>query len=1705
MTATQLSLDLFTTTVLSDGLTLDQHATSLSQNSSGAEPVSVPALPDTLTRAVQPHRAARNSAAAANFRLAGDRPLARSWRGRAEDNIAAIRLMKQIAGEGRGATQEEQATLIRFIGFGATELATTCFRRPGENSFKSGWEELGAELQSIVTEAEYAGLARTTQYAHYTPETVVRAVWAGLERLGFAGGRILEPGIGTGLFVALMPETMQDGAAVTGIEFDAISAGISRLLYPAATIRHEDFTRARLSGQYDLAIGNPPYSDRIVRADPAYRTLGMRLHDFFIAKAIDSLRPGGLAAFVTSTGTMDKLDAGARAYIARSADLLGAVRIPEGSFRATAGTDVVVDLLFFRKREEDAPADGATWETTVPIPDWPADAEPVAINRYWIEHSEMVLGAHALRRGFHGPGQAYTCQPPPGADLSDVLATAIQHLPVGVYAPRTATHDLGTDGRPAEFVAPSPVGTAAEKAVLKEGSFYASDGGAIMQIVDGRPDTVPVRTAGARSGLLPKQARILRALIPIRDAVRQVLRTQAEDEPWQDAQRRLRIAYTSFVRSFGPLNATKVIELRNPRTGEVTESHRRPNLQPFLDDPDCWLVSSIEDYDLETGRGRMGPIFSERVIAPPAAPVVVTAADALAVCLNETGRVDPAVMADMLDRTEEDVLAELGDAVFRNPETGAWETADAYLSGPVRTRLAVAEASAALDPGYARNVSALRAVQPEDLKPSEITARLGAPWIPAEAIESFAAEILTAATHVRHHAEVAAWSVDTLPFRGTAAGTAEWGTSRRNAGELLEDALNARTPQIYDTIREDGTDKRVLNTEATEAAKEKLAKIRLAFERWVWTDPDRTDRLARIYNDRFNNLVTRHFDGRHLTLAGASPLIGLYDHQRRAIWRIITAGRTYIAHHVGSGKTFSIVAAIMEQKRLGLIAKPMLVVPGHCLAQVSREFLQLYPTANILVADETNFSSGKRHRFLARAATANWDAIIITHAAFKLIPVPAAFERGLIAEQIGEYEALLANLEDGDAPISRKRIERLKEGLEEKLESLRSRKDDMVTIDEIGIDQIIVDEAQEFRKLSFPTNQTTLKGIDPDGSQRAWDLWVKSRLTERRRPGRGLILSSGTPITNTLGEMYTVQRYMDPEGLQEWQVHQFDAWALNFGATVTELELQPSGLYKPVTRFAEFVNVPEMVAMFRGFADVVQREDLRSLLRLPAIKGGHRQIVTAPASPAFKAYQRRLNLRIKAIEERKRKPKPGDDILLSVITDGRHAAIDLRLVDAGATDDPENKLNALIDNVSRIWRETASCRYTRQDGTPYEKPGAGQMIFSDLGTMSAEATRGFSAYRWIRERLVRLGVPRSEIAIMQDFSRSAAKQRAINEFNGGHYRILIGSSDTMGTGVNGQRRLKALHHLDVPWIPSKIEQREGRIERQGNENDEIEIYAYATLGSMDATMWQNNERKARFIAAALRGDRSVRRLEDLEAGQANQFGLAKALASGDPRLMQKAGLESEIARLERLRAAHFDDQHAIRRSIAQARAAMAGAAERIAHAEADIATRTPREPFAMEVAGRSFENAMRAGSALLIELRKLVTRRHCGNAPIAQYRGFRILFVGGRNFSGKFGYDVMIRRRHSRQRLEINLATRPDEAVAQLNDVLDQFEAEIAKLRRTVADQKERLRQFEARPLGPFAMEAELAAKQAELDAIDADLAGGSQSPGSTPLLDEAA
>jgi N12 class adenine-specific DNA methylase/predicted RNA methylase len=1643
-----------------------------------------------------------------NFRLLGDRRLAPTWRQRAADNLAAIRLLKQIESEDRSATAAEQARLIRFVGFGATDLSKLL----GNGGLPPGFEPIAKALGGLVTPQERASLARATQYAHYTPENIVRAMWKGLRQLGFTGGAVLEAGAGTGLFNALMPEGIAMRSSFLGVERDPITARIAKLLYPESDIWEADFIKAILPPDFDLAIGNPPFANTVIKSADEVGRLGVTLHNYFIARSIERLRAGGLGAFVVSRYFMDAGDITAREYIASQADLLAAVRLPEAAMRADAGTDVVVDLTFFRKREAGEAGNGVEWVRSGNHGVTDHEGKLHGLNDYWASHPGMVLGQHAITSSQFGP--AYTCKSG-GGPLDILLSGAIGNLPSKVYAPARAPQASRREKPKGPVV---QVGTAADGARIKEGSYFVRDG-VLYQInagqaerikikfgVGGGIDDMPItavqsrrlrdrqsarvvaRAAGASQGIFPKHAAIIRMLIEVRDAVRDVLRAQEADQAWDEAQHRLNAAYDAFVAKYGAINTTVISERQDPNTGEIREYYRYPNLAPFRDDPDSALVASIEHYDAQSNSSSKGPIFTQRVISPPPSVTVTGASDALAVVLNERGRVDMARIAEFLEKTEAEVAVALGDTVFLDPESGDWEMADAYLSGLVRGKLAAARKAAVANPRFDRNVAALELVQPIDLLPSEISARLGASWLPTDVVAQFSAEVIGIKAGIFHTPEVGSWSVTMSAFIGKAAATADWGTPRRHAGQLLLDALTSTIPQIWDVIEDAyGKETRVLNVKETQAAKDKLEAMKEAFVNWVWKDPERSDRLAEIYNRVYNNLVPRQFNGDHLLLPGASDAVTLRPHQKRAAWRMVAAGSTYLAQCVGSGKTMTLAAGIMEQRRLGLISKPVVVVPGHTLQQWSREFLMLYPTANILVADEENFSKEKRARFVARAATGNWDAVIITHSAFKFISVPRKFEIGMIEDQLQAYGELLDHVSSDDR-TSIKRIEQLKEKLQLRLDGLRARKDDMLTIAEMGVDQICVDEAQQFRKLSFATNMSNLKGVDADGSQRAWDLYVKSKFLSQKKPGRSINLASGTPITNTMGEMFSLMRFMKEDALKSRDIHHFDAWSSTFCDTKTELELQASGHYKAVTRLSQFTNIPELIAMFRDVADVVLSGDLGEYVQLPEIRGdGKREILTYRGSPMFREYQKLLAARIEAIEQRGGKPEKGDDIILTVIGDGRHAAIDMRMVNpskdltikgvdaddldldllgAARDNDPGNKLNGLIDNVVRIWRETSENRYRNPaTGDFYPIPGAAQMIFSDLGTLAVADTRGFSAYGWMIRRLVAAGIPREQIAIMQEFKKASAKQRLFNAVNSGLVRVLIGSSETMGTGVNAQQRLVHLHHLDAPWLPSLIEQREGRIRRQGNQNREIGISAYCTLGSMDATMWQLLERKMRFIDAVMSGDRSIRTLEDLDESQADQFAMAKALASGDGRLMQKAGLETEIARLQRQRDAHFDALSSVRREIRYAGERIERSKQRLSHIEADLLVRAIPAPeaFSMVVEGQDFTDRKEAGKALMQALSNAELEMREGEWVVAEYAGFSLRADGWKHGKDRYGLTVSVRRSGAYNRVYEQDLRSGDFVISRVESALNRIDQEraemlgdIAKAEATISDYKKR-------------------------------------------------
>jgi len=1314
---------------------------------------------------------------------------------KARDNIKAIKVLKAIQKENRPATAEEQALLVKYVGWGASELANSIFpqkkwsheTRSYEENFKKGWASMGAELQKLLSKEEYAAAKRSTLNAHYTSENVIKGMYKALERFGYRGnGRALEPGSGIGNFLGLIPDSLS-GTRFTTVEMDPVSAGIAKALYPTHDVHTMDYAKFKAPDNFfDIAIGNPPFDQTTIETDPDYAQHKFALHDFFFAKTIDKVRPGGFMVLVTSRYTMDKANDKARAYLSKRADLLGAIRLPQTAFKKNAGTEVVTDVLFLQKREAGTKGEGAAWSTLKEIQaqDKNQKGHSFYVNEYFADHPEMVLGHNSAEGSMH-QGNEYTVKPLPG-NIADHFSTAVGKLPKDIYQQAEPTLSE-LEVAEIEF-SPSSI---------KEGGFHLDRSGNILQKENG---------VGQKVAATGKKQQIITDFVALRDAVRQVLYVQMKgegDKSLKDAQTRMATAYDRFVGSHGAINkATRVVRKLADDTESI--SYRYPNFQYFKSDPDSYLVAAIEKYDLDSGKTSKADIFTKRVIAPEVEPKIESLTDALNVTLYQVGKVDMGRVAKLMQVSEQEAIDGLGTAVYFDPDGRRWVTDDEYLSGDVRLKLKNALAAAVIDDKFQRNVKALEAAQPEDLPPSRITISLGMPILEPDHIKQFAGEVIGMGVRVGYLPQDGSWSITTVSGEHSAGATSDFGTARRNAAQLLGDALNGRAVKIYDR---DSDGNAVFNKVATETATAKLQKIKDRFKAWVWEDAGRTEVLAKKFNELYNTTVPRNYGGDHIkvmTFPGMSRTIVPFDHQKRVAWRVVQKGNTYMAHSVGAGKTIASIIAGMEQKRLGIKKKPMWTVPNHMLKQFAGEFLELYPGAKLLVADEAQFSKENRNRFMGRVAAENWDGIILTHSAFGKIPMLPEFQAQFIEEHLEEIEMIMLETEGDYAKT--KQIERHKKRLEQRLEKILASqaKDKGVTFEETGIDQIFVDEAHEFRKLDFVTNQSGISGIDPSGSQMAFDLYTKTRYLETLSPGRSTVLMSGTPITNTMGEVFTLQRYLQEDKLRQLGLHHFDSWAATFGNMVTTLESTPAGSYKPVTRFGEFNNMPSLAGMWAEIGDAVHARDLHYLTR-PKVKGGGRRLIVGETSEVQQNYKKLLGKRIELIQKRKGPPKKGDDIILSVITDGRHAALDDRFINRNAPARPDSKIELMLEKVFGVWDRSKEQRST-------------QMIFSDLGLPGTVEKRGFSVYTYIKEELVKRGVPENEIAFMQDYKKSDQKIKLFKDMNEGKVRVLIGSSQAMGTGVNAQRKLIALHHFDPDsYLPANIEQREGRIVRQGNE------------------------------------------------------------------------------------------------------------------------------------------------------------------------------------------------------------------------------------------------------------------------------------------------
>jgi N12 class adenine-specific DNA methylase len=1521
------------------------------------------------------------------------------------------------------------------------------------------WQSVADELKDLLSAEEYASARASTPNAHYTSPEVVQTIWQSMERFGLRpGAQILEPSMGVGHFFGLMPESLYPGAKRTGVELDSITARIAAQLYPDSRVHGKAFEDTPLPENFfDAAIGNIPFGNYQV-FDPTYRRsphLTHSIHDYFLAKSLDVVRPGGVIAVITSRFTMDKQDSAVRRHLSDGSILLGAVRLPNTAFRANAGTEVTTDILFLQKRSPGTQAHGESWTElrSVETPDG-----PVEINEYFARHPEMMLGRIGMESGQYGKAPALIGNLEPGA-----LERAVSLLPTSVYRDRESNGPVlrsDSDQVPAA-------------GAVKEGGLVERDG----QIVVRRGNTFEPLTVPASV-----RARI-RGMLQVRDAVREVFRTQLSDAPDEDiveARRQLNRTYDLFTSRFGLLNA-------------------RENVKAFADDPDLPLLVSLEEFDPETKRAAKTAIFDRRTLERYR-PVerAETAPEALLVSLNETGHVSWPRMESLTGRSASELQDELGSLVYRNPEGGIWETADRYLSGNVRAKLAVARASADLDPAYRRNVEALQAVQPKDLEPGEIEARLGSSWIPPSDIRDFVTELLDvprASVKIGYSGLIATWTIELdYSAKYVVNNSTAHGTARFRASELIEQSLNGRTPTAYD---EDGDGKLTVNQPETIAAREKQQQLKDRFRDWVWEDRERADRLAREYNFRFNNIRLRDFDGSHLTLPGmvrSSLRDGdLAPHQKNAVWRILQGGSPLLAHVVGSGKTWTATAAAMELRRLDLAKKPMFVVPNHLVDQWGAEFLKLYPQARLFVAGKEHFETGKRQEAMARIATGNYDAVIVSHRSFELLPVSDAYFNRFVEKQVAELDAEigLANESKDDNRRIVKDLEKAKKRLMVRLKKRASRdsKDRTMTFEELGVDQLFVDEADLYKNLGYVTKMSRIAGLPNSDSNRAFDMFLKIRYLQERSDGHGVVFATGTPISNSLAEMYTMLRYLGPQMLAERKVDHFDSWAANFAEAVTSLELAPDGSgYRMHTRFAKFINLPELLSVFRTVADV-QTADMLNLPR-PELANGKPAIVAAPAGPELKSFIRTLTERAERL--RRERVDPTVDNMLKITGEGRKAALDMRLVDPGAEPGMETKIDLAVSRIVKIWKATQGERST-------------QLVFSDLSTPDPER---FNVYDDVRSKLVGMGIPAAEIAFIHDAETDSAKKVLFDAVNAGRVRVLLGSTEKMGAGTNVQRRLVALHHLDAPWRPRDIEQREGRILRQGNTNKEVQIFRYVTEGSFDGYMWQCLETKARFIQQVMRGETSVRAAEDLESG-ALTYAEIKAIASGNPAVVEKIKIDTEVRKLDQLRAVHANQQRHIRWQIRNLPRQIAEAKQHLVHIEADIAARSASESaeFTMTVGNRVFSGkGAREEAAKALTFTVLSWRDDQTMQPRGSFRCFEILSKGK---TGGFGMiqederipDVFVRG-HATYSAKLN-AENPIGTVQSIEHTLRNLDKLAAEQQNRVARIEKELVDYQLQADRPCEYEErlkQLLARQAELNSLldldKGDQQGADSAPG---------
>ncbi|MGD9643795.1 MAG: PLxRFG domain-containing protein [Elusimicrobiales bacterium] len=1596
---------------------------------------------------------------------------------------------------------------------------------------------MGQKLKKLLTTEELATVMRSTQYAHYTSEDVTRSIWSALERMGFTGGKVLEPGMGTGNFPITAPETVAPFVAYTGLEMDHLTAAIGKQLVQGGLVLRADYTKQKLpKDHFDVAIGNPPFASTVVSADPEYRKHRFMLHDYFFAKTIDRVRPGGLLAFVTSAGTLNKGSEAARRYIADRADLVGAIRLPNTAFKQNAGTDVVTDIIFLRKRLPGEEPSGPAWMGLEEVDLRRADGSmgKAFINEYFETHPEMVLGRHALTGSMYR-ADTYTVEP--DGDLAEQLKKAIKNLPSGILKPYEAVRD--------QEMTVEAYDRDLDPENRKEGGLYVKDG------------KVMVTRSGAGQPLLateklsPKETAWVKDAIELRDALKLALRDQLTNGDWKASLKALDDAYHAFVKKHGQIN--EFTETERTQRFYTDEDGREIALKPDQDAPEGFdaqertittrryknkklLALDVESplliaLEVEGDDGTFHPTknLKQRSIQPPAPPRIESTHDALVVSLSRKGFLNIEHVAELANVPVEKAIKDLGDRIYRNPIDGEWTMADAYLSGDVVTALEEAEAAARVDPTYRRNVEALRKVQPVPLTPRDITVSLGMAWVKPALINQFAREVLSSPqVKAEYEQNSGQWLVKGAErSKYQRAKDSEFSHADRSAPELLEAILNNREIKVTRTVKEEGRTRTYTDTEATTAVNEIAKRMRARFSTWVWEDADRAEAVAKEYNALRNRIVPRVFDGDFVDPPGLALMFkpdangngGLHRHQKRAIWRQIQTGDTYLAHAVGAGKTLEMIVGAMEQKRLGLISKPMFTVPNHMLGQFATEFLETYPAANIMVADEESFVGEKRRQFVAAATVNAPDAIIITHSALSLLRVKPETMQAVTADMIADLEAAILHVGDQDR-ITRKKLENQLEKLTQRIEGKTddTKKDDVVFFEDMGVDMLYVDEAHEFRKLDFITNRQNVKGISPDGSAKALDLYAKVRFLHQQRPGRSHVFASGTPVTNTMGELYTVQKFMDYDAMREAGLHHFDAWASEYGEVVTEYERNAAGQYRPVERFAKFNNIPELMMQIRERMDVLTSSQLGQLVKRPNIIGGQPQMVVTEASEDLSAYMMSvLSPRIEA--SLKWKPSPDQphnpDPMLAIIGDARLAVIDMRFVDPAAPSDPTSKLNLMIDQIIDKHGEFADVELyeTNREGQPTKKlKGATQIVFSPIGFGEAVAKRrGFDARAWINKRLRDAGIPMEEVAWIGDYKTNRKRKALFREMRAGHVRVLFGSPANMGTGVNVQNRLRWLHFLSPPWYPSDVEQPHGRILRQGNLNPEVGISWYVTEGTYDATGWGMVARKAKFIEQVMSGDKSQRSAEDLS--EVSQYAMASALASGDDRAIRVAELEADIGRLRNLQGDHERMVHRARDDAWSANNQITGDTDRLARANAAVEVlgdETVRsDNLTLTLNGKPVAAPDR--TALAEQLMRTVRDAVPSAARIAMRDGFEqeIGLVNGKfpivisarpSIGSKVRVDMDVAIGDLKQTVFENealedLPTTPSAALGittRLMNAINGVRDIPARLEARIEENRERLASAEKRRVAPWPQERELYEKVAELARLQQEMAAES-------------